>query len=93
MTILEAITGEVPYFETVNESALVLKIARQEHPTRPETKIPSNDEGANVLWSLLTNCWSYNPKDRPTVTEVQETIRAIALGKVAGSARKPARVM
>ncbi|EUC66020.1 tyrosine kinase catalytic domain protein [Rhizoctonia solani AG-3 Rhs1AP] len=91
MTILETITGEVPYSETVNESALVLKIARQEHPTRPETKIPSNDEKADTLWSLLTRCWSYNPQDRPTVTEVQKTLRAIASGTAPESTGEPVR--
>ncbi|KAJ1310557.1 hypothetical protein OPQ81_007287 [Rhizoctonia solani] len=80
MTILEAITGEVPYFETVNESALVLKIARQEHPVRPEAKIPLDDEKPNLLWSLLTKCWSYDPQNRPLITEVQNTMRVIASG-------------
>ncbi|CAE7202794.1 unnamed protein product [Rhizoctonia solani] len=80
MTILETITGEVPYCETVNEGALVLKIARREHPTRPETKIPLNDKKSNILWSLLTCCWSHNPQTRPSVTEVQKAMRDIALG-------------
>ncbi|KAH7340113.1 kinase-like domain-containing protein [Rhizoctonia solani] len=74
MTILETMTGEVPYFETVNESALVLRIARQESLIRPEAKIPPNDTRADMLWALMTSCWSYNPDTRPKATEVRDTV-------------------
>ncbi|CAE6449214.1 unnamed protein product [Rhizoctonia solani] len=92
MTILETMTGEVPYYETVNESALVLKIARQESPMRPAGKIPPKDAKADMLWSLLTSCWSYDPKNRPTATEVGKAMRNIAFMKVSGQTLDLTRV-
>lgn len=85
-------TGEVPYYETVNESALVLKIARQESPMRPAAKIPPKDAKADILWSLLTSCWSYDPKTRPTATEVGNAMRNIAFMKVSGQTLDLTRV-
>ncbi|CAE6411063.1 unnamed protein product [Rhizoctonia solani] len=77
-TILETITGAVPFFETPNENALVLKIARYEHPKRPDEDMPPNNKKADLVWSLLIACWSHEPKDRPAATKVRDIMRFIA---------------
>ncbi|CUA72129.1 Ephrin type-A receptor 10 [Rhizoctonia solani] len=77
MTILEVITGEVPYYG-VREMALFLKIIKPEYPKRPELHISSQNECGNLLWSLLLDCWSYEPKLRPTAASIQDRMKCIA---------------
>ncbi|KAG8791764.1 hypothetical protein FRC12_008185 [Ceratobasidium sp. 428] len=73
MTILEIVTGEVPYSNYTNEMALICAIgARNETPKRPEAHIPTGSAHGDKLWSLLTKCWSSNPMDRPKSSEVAQ---------------------
>ncbi|CUA73158.1 hypothetical protein RSOLAG22IIIB_10598 [Rhizoctonia solani] len=76
MTILEVITGLPPY-ESLGELAALAKIMTKTHPERPEAHIPSGVEQADRLWSLLTDCWSPNPDDRPTASEVRDKMKSI----------------
>ncbi|CAE6444362.1 unnamed protein product [Rhizoctonia solani] len=77
MTILEVITGEVPY-HGVRDVALCLKIIKSEYPKRPERHISSQNERGNLLWSLLMDCWAYEPHLRPTATSIQDKMKRIA---------------
>ncbi|CAE6441514.1 unnamed protein product [Rhizoctonia solani] len=77
MTILEAITGTVPY-DGVREIALFLKIARKVYPNRPESHITLQHEHGNLLWALLLHCWTYEPLLRPTAAQVQQRIELIS---------------
>ncbi|KAH7340114.1 kinase-like domain-containing protein [Rhizoctonia solani] len=78
MTILEVITGVIP-FHGMNEAVVVLKLVTGVHPPRPEAHIPTGNERADLLWALLVDCWALKPEDRPTSIEVRNRMRNIAL--------------
>ncbi|CAE7088801.1 unnamed protein product [Rhizoctonia solani] len=73
MTILEAFTSQVP-FADLTDDLLVMHVAVSRNiPTRPET-IPTNTIDGDRLWAILTKCWSYNPKNRPSAEAVRSEI-------------------
>ncbi|KAB5593186.1 hypothetical protein CTheo_3349 [Ceratobasidium theobromae] len=79
MTMLEIITGSLPYANVRVEQAVLYKIISKVLPGRPKVLIGSfSTDQADSLWLLLTNCWEHDPKDRPTAAEVHLWLRAIA---------------
>ncbi|KAG8686276.1 hypothetical protein FRC08_012648, partial [Ceratobasidium sp. 394] len=70
MTILEVITGTVPY-HTLKDLAVITAVTQKRHPARPQESIPSASTDGNTLWSLLCSCWAYEPKSRPTAEAVK----------------------
>ncbi|KAG9101710.1 DNA glycosylase/AP lyase ros1, partial [Ceratobasidium sp. 392] len=48
-------------------------------PARSEVHFPSDNGWGDELWKLLTRCWSYDPKDRPTASEVRDHLRVLPL--------------
>ncbi|QRW14283.1 Serine/threonine-protein kinase [Ceratobasidium sp. AG-Ba] len=80
MTILEVITGDVPYAEHKNEMKLLFAIGSQKLlPNRPEMHIPNTLRG-DALWLLLRRCWNKKPEKRPKAYEVVEIMRQISEG-------------
>ncbi|KAG8708284.1 hypothetical protein FRC08_018980 [Ceratobasidium sp. 394] len=78
MTILEIITGKVPYSHINNIVALIKAIAiKNETPKRSEERIPSNSEHGDALWSLLQSCWKFEPEERPDAAEVAKIMEGI----------------
>ncbi|KAG8710660.1 hypothetical protein FRC08_016878 [Ceratobasidium sp. 394] len=76
MTILEIMTGKVPYYYKSSVVALFRTILfDKEIPKRPEENIPSTNQHGDVLWSLLQGCWEYEPEKRPSATEVAKIVR------------------
>ncbi|KAG8684981.1 hypothetical protein FRC08_013377, partial [Ceratobasidium sp. 394] len=75
MTILETFTGQVPYFGKSEFGVLSAVTIRKEVPARPEEQIPSRSQQGDLLWSLLKRCWANEPTDRPSSSEVAETMQ------------------
>ncbi|KAF8601625.1 kinase-like protein [Ceratobasidium sp. AG-I] len=73
MTILETITGKVPYSEKT-EKAVMCCVWQAKLPDRPKEM----GEHSDTLWSLLTSCWLHDPKQRPSAAQVSETIKMVA---------------
>ncbi|KAG8790625.1 hypothetical protein FRC12_011439 [Ceratobasidium sp. 428] len=70
MTILEMMTGQLPWSEHSNVAAVVTAVILKEaRPRRPLEVIPNSRQGDN-LWSLLGRCWISEPTNRPTAAEV-----------------------
>ncbi|KAG8785536.1 hypothetical protein FRC12_017464, partial [Ceratobasidium sp. 428] len=77
MTILETITGNVPY-ASKNDLAIPIAVAvKKELPPRPEDYIPSNSPQGDTLWSLLVECWAYDSNNRPIAANVGNIMRTI----------------
>ncbi|KAG8725017.1 hypothetical protein FRC09_010221 [Ceratobasidium sp. 395] len=77
VTILETITGKVPFSDIKTEPAVITRVVVQKKLLeRPQPLIPSSSRQGDVLWKLLVRCWSYDPRDRPLATEVQNLVRA-----------------
>ncbi|CAE6386212.1 unnamed protein product, partial [Rhizoctonia solani] len=79
MTILEAITGTIPYAELA-EPVVLTRILTGARPTRHEQHFPHDDEQASILWELLMSCWESDPLERPIPTEIANKLRVISLG-------------
>lgn len=79
MTILEALTGKVPYHELQKEQAVFIAIfVSKKIPARPEAHIPTNGKHDDILWTLLLRCWAYEPEDRPKAELVRDMMSEIA---------------
>ncbi|KAL5636239.1 hypothetical protein ACGC1H_004904 [Rhizoctonia solani] len=77
MTMLEAMTGAVPYAHISRESVVMRHIIGGILPVRPEAHIPRGADYGDLFWSLLNQCWLYDHQSRPTAVEIQHQIRNI----------------
>ncbi|CAE6450000.1 unnamed protein product [Rhizoctonia solani] len=82
MAMLETMTGEIPFFRLRYE-AVCYRIANKQHPNRPQRCLPS-DIKAGRMWSLLLECWNYDPGRRPNASRVHDEL--ILVNELAGSA-------
>ncbi|KAG8771735.1 hypothetical protein FRC12_003459 [Ceratobasidium sp. 428] len=71
MTILEIITGALPWSGKADTAVMAAVMIKKSHPERPLTHIPDECEHGDILWSILRKCWAYSPGDRPSAAEVQ----------------------
>ena len=72
MVILEVLTGQAP-FPRWGALAVMRKVIGGERPNRPEG--PEAVWFTDDLWGLLNQCWSSEPKLRPTVESVLERLK------------------
>ncbi|KAB5589899.1 Tyrosine kinase family catalytic domain containing protein [Ceratobasidium theobromae] len=79
MTILEAITGDVPHKERADLAVIHTVLVKKQHPVRPVQLIPSTSK-VDELWELLERCWSYEPPNRPKVPEVRDFLKTVTQG-------------
>ncbi|KAG8789406.1 hypothetical protein FRC12_013554 [Ceratobasidium sp. 428] len=74
MTILETLTGDVPFPRKQDDVKVMYAVSiLKEVPERPECIPPENPDGEK-LWNLLTRCWSHEPTERPSVSEVRDMV-------------------
>ncbi|KAG9101946.1 hypothetical protein FRC06_002458, partial [Ceratobasidium sp. 370] len=64
MTLLETVTGKVPYAEYKVDRAIIRALDRGQLPKCPEEFTFQNGQ-ENWMWSLLKACWGHDPKARP----------------------------
>ncbi|KAH7340929.1 kinase-like domain-containing protein [Rhizoctonia solani] len=75
---MEVITGLVPFRELQRDQAVYTAIViKNEIPKRPEACIPRQSRDGDALWSLLNQCWAYEPGKRPLAKYVQAQIKWI----------------
>ncbi|KAG9087555.1 ATP binding [Ceratobasidium sp. UAMH 11750] len=80
MTILETVTGKIPYVEKTDVAVISAVLARKELPMKPKDAMLLKNERGDILWALLVSCWSHEPNDRPNATKVASTMREISSG-------------
>ncbi|KAG1843272.1 kinase-like domain-containing protein [Suillus subalutaceus] len=64
------LTNKTPYYYLLNDAAVILSIARSQMPSR--SRYPALPD---KYWSLIQQCWSTEPRDRPSTENVDGTIR------------------
>ena len=75
MLSLEIFTDNVPFCHVSNEAFIPLVIRDGPLPTRPEL---TNTRGvSDAIWNLMNQCWQRDPKSRPSMSEIRETIQNI----------------
>ncbi|CAE6538143.1 unnamed protein product [Rhizoctonia solani] len=77
MTILEIMTGKVPFGHIQRDAAVCAAIYRKEQPPRPINSISTSSRDGDKLWDLLQLCWQYNPDDRSTASDVELALSGI----------------
>ncbi|KAG8795782.1 hypothetical protein FRC12_009789 [Ceratobasidium sp. 428] len=77
MTILETLTGKVPFPDKQDRQIYGGLMSGKLKPIRPEAYIPTSSMDGDKMWSLLQRCWEYEPEKRPSAAEVQEIISQI----------------
>ncbi|KAG2042034.1 kinase-like domain-containing protein [Suillus americanus] len=68
--MLQVLTNKIPYFYLPNDAAIVLCIAKSEKPSRSR-----HPELAEKYWTFIEQCWSTDPRDRPSTEAAEVTIR------------------
>ena len=73
MVILEVLSGRAPYVQIENRSVLITMITEGKRPERPGRPWFTDN-----LWRNLEQCWSQQPKDRPTIAAILECLERLA---------------
>ena len=75
--MFEVLSGQVP-FAPLEDLEIVRKVIGGGRPERPE-----GAEGAwftDDIWGMLEQCWSQQPKDRPSIEAVLECLERVSAG-------------
>ncbi|KAG8729676.1 hypothetical protein FRC11_008227 [Ceratobasidium sp. 423] len=92
MTILEILTGNVPYAQLKTDIAVMNHVVwKKELPPRPMDALPSTSVAGDDIWDSLIACWSSEPAKRPSANVVQGTMASIEpnmLLPVVGNSRR-----
>ncbi|CUA72976.1 hypothetical protein RSOLAG22IIIB_05107 [Rhizoctonia solani] len=80
MTILEIISGRLPWYWIRNEPAIIMHVCSPGKPHKRPRQISVYSPGGDKLWKLLNECWSYNSGVRPTAIEVGNVMEAMTPG-------------
>ena len=70
MVIYETISGSPPFHEHVDMTVLV-KVLKGEHPSR-------GTEFTESLWKMLEMCWAFQPKTRPSIEDVLQSLGTVS---------------
>lgn len=76
MTILEVITGQVP-FAGMKQAHIMRFVTSGKICERPEEFIPSQSPQGDLLWSILLKCWEFEPSERPSAEVVLNELSPI----------------
>ncbi|KAG2068972.1 kinase-like protein [Suillus decipiens] len=68
--MLQVLTNKVPYYHLTNDAAIILCIAKSQNPSR--SRYP---ELAEQYWQLIEQCWSTDPRDRPSAGGADTAIK------------------
>ncbi|QRV95998.1 Tyrosine kinase family catalytic domain protein [Ceratobasidium sp. AG-Ba] len=77
MTILEIITGKVPWVEKSVYMAIYSTTVEMAHPERPMQHIPAGSIHGDILWSIMSSCWKFEAENRPSAATVASLMKCI----------------
>ncbi|KXN82740.1 Ephrin type-A receptor 2 [Leucoagaricus sp. SymC.cos] len=73
----EVFTGHVPFYEVFRDQTVILKINRGERPSRPDREVFLKSGMTEGIWQLMQDCWSTEPANRPTASEILNRLNTI----------------
>ncbi|KAF5359868.1 hypothetical protein D9756_003459 [Leucocoprinus leucothites] len=77
-TCYEILTRRKPFQESGPPAVVMAVIVQGNVPERPETGCPQLEKSLeDKLWSLMKQCWIYEPEKRPTSSEVKKLFAAL----------------
>lgn len=71
------LSGEMPFYEYLQDSAIIMAVARGTRPTQPSDQRSRKRGLTDLFWSLVEACWVHDPAKRPTAMEVVGQIRSL----------------
>ncbi|KAJ7883482.1 kinase-like domain-containing protein [Mycena olivaceomarginata] len=67
----EMMTGNVPFYDSPNEMAVMFKVIVGDRPSRPMSYSAPVLDG---LWALMQKCWAQDAQMRPMAAEIVEQL-------------------
>ncbi|KAG9082428.1 hypothetical protein FS749_006848 [Ceratobasidium sp. UAMH 11750] len=77
MTLLEAITGTVPFSDKADVAVLYVVCTRKQTPGRPEKFVSFNLHQADLLWRILLDSWAFEPSNRPDSRTISGSLKCV----------------
>ncbi|QRV93587.1 WD repeat-containing protein [Ceratobasidium sp. AG-Ba] len=77
MTILEVMTGKLPFHEHRQDVLVTLVVTEGEHPKRP-IELAEGAPFGTKRWEMMVSCWSFLPQDRPSSRVVHRTMMSLS---------------
>lgn len=68
--MLQVLTNKIPYYYLQNDPAIILAIHKKEKPYRSRYPVLLERH-----WQFIEQCWSTDPRDRPSTESVDRAIR------------------
>jgi hypothetical protein len=66
--LLQVLSGKLPYHHLAKDSEVLITLHHSAHPPRPQ-------ELADEHWELITRCWAEDPRTRPDIKDVFESVQ------------------
>jgi serine/threonine protein kinase len=66
--LLQVLSGKLPYHHLAKDSEVLITLHHGAHPPRPQ-------ELAGEHWELITRCWAEDPRTRPDIKDVFESVQ------------------
>ncbi|QRW03211.1 phytosulfokine receptor 1 [Ceratobasidium sp. AG-Ba] len=95
MTLLETITGSVPFHEQSDVAVFGVVCFEKKTPQRPEDFATLNLTQANMLWKTLLDIWAYEALSRPNAREIRDRTGQMSLSAMPepGPADQPGMIL
>ncbi|QRV95989.1 Serine/threonine-protein kinase [Ceratobasidium sp. AG-Ba] len=77
MTILEIITGRVPWAGKSVFMLIYSTTVEKANPDRPTEYVPTGSIQGEILWSILRSCWRFEPEKRASAASVASLMKCI----------------
>ncbi|KAG8710960.1 hypothetical protein FRC09_020850 [Ceratobasidium sp. 395] len=77
MTLLEAVTGMVPFSSMQDCAVYIAVVMQRQIPKRPKRFPSLSLDEADKLWGTIVDTCAYNPPDRPSSITVRDRIRDV----------------
>ena len=75
MLIVQKIfTDDVPFHQLKHDGAIVIALLKGKRPIRPSPETANATGLSDPMWALMGECWRESPSERPTSTQIVETI-------------------
>ncbi|KDQ15054.1 hypothetical protein BOTBODRAFT_109220 [Botryobasidium botryosum FD-172 SS1] len=75
--ILELTSGRIPFFETVDDGLVRLKVGEGEIPERPQDEDALARGLDEDMWGLAVECWHREPSMRPIAQDLVHHLEAL----------------
>ncbi|KAJ7091357.1 kinase-like domain-containing protein [Mycena belliarum] len=71
---VELYTGKPPFSDISHDAAVMLRVIAKERPPRP-CDVSGRTTMSDALWTLVQQCWSHDPAERPSMAWVLELMQ------------------